>query len=135
MTRFLWFYKCRHCATWAASHVDAGTHVRCNGCGGAKKSEYRMAVNSPEEQEIWAYSLRNGVAHLPIPDTSPKVCTRCGETCEARYLRARMGQIVCKGCYEAEERPYESLLTHDDVRRIEREMAARQEAAFGTTGE
>jgi protein-arginine kinase activator protein McsA len=135
MTKHLWYYTCRHCATWAASHVDAGTHVRCNGCGGSKKSEFRVAVNDPVAEEIWAYSKRNGIAHLPLPDTSPKACARCGETFEAKHLRARMGQIVCKGCYEAEERPYESSLTREDLDRMEREMFARHEAAYGTSGE
>lgn len=136
--RFLYFYKCRHCATWAATAGDDGRYVRCNGCGGSKKYEYRIVVNgNAHDERLWTYAQENGVAHLPIPEQPAFTCVRCAQDFPEKSLRYyRADGVCCRECYRAEDRP-EPLLTPEEqaeraqaVRNLEREMLERQEAAY-----
>lgn len=103
MQRFLYYFKCRHCATWAATDRNVGGYVPCNGCGGSKKFESREPVQDgdPQHEEIWTYARQYGVAHLPLPGQA-KPCARCGIAPASEH---RMGQFICSSCYHAEIRP------------------------------
>jgi hypothetical protein len=135
MTGPAFYYRCRHCATWAVTVKDYGGYVRCNGCGGSKKFEY--LEHAGIDQETYDYAKEFGVAHLPVPKRGPRVCVRC-EAVTERFV-FRVDGVVCRACYRAEDRPptpeewieraaeYEAR--QERMRQLEREMYERQDAA------
>lgn len=144
MTAFLNYYRCRHCATWAVVVGDgpdapagAKRYVHCNGCGGAKKWEYRQPATEVDA-ELIKYATAHGVAHLPIPQQVLVSCVRC-EKRTAAFLYRPDGR-VCLDCYRAEEHPPVKLLTPEEVKAVEE---ARRQATknydhhhqFSSTGE
>ena len=102
-SRYLYYYRCFRCTTWAVTAGDVGRSVRCNGaCGGYKAYKHRELLTSdPHDQELWDYATQHGVAHLPIPNTSSRPCHRCGETFEPKAMRYHQMFWVCKACYDA----------------------------------
>lgn len=128
-TRFLYFYKCRFCATWACTAGDGGKYVKCNGCGGAKKSEYRQAVDCEHYEKMYRLATERGVLHLPIPDAGRHLtCVRCAGHVMFVTGHRRPDGWVCRACYQAEERPaapaYERVSEQDDINRMEAAYAA-----------
>jgi hypothetical protein len=111
--KFLSYFKCRHCATWACTAGESGPYVRCNGCGGAKKFEYRVDVEGEHNEMLFRLAKERGVLHLPIPETGPRACVRCGEISEHTMLRP--DGLVCRECYKAEARPVFELLTPEQI--------------------
>lgn len=143
MSRFLFYFKCRHCATWAVTAADTGKYVQCNGCGGAKKYEYREPVASDEDAKTYHMARERGVLHLPIVTIAERRCVRCGE--RKTLTRRRVDGEVCQECYRAEEHPPLPVkpLTREEheahrqrMRDQEQAMYARQDAAISSsTGE
>ena len=125
VVKYLYYFKCKFCATWAVTAEDSGKYVECNGCGGSKKYEHRVPVESQHDEETWAWAKERGVGHLPRPDFTPKACTRCGETFPYTKLRVRMGGRVCVDCYRAEERPPDPLpdMSPENLKRLDAERA------------
>lgn len=135
--KYLYYFRCNFCATWAVTAEDSGKYVECNGCGGSKKYEHRDPVDCQHDEETWAWAKSVGVGHLPRPDMTPKQCKRCGNTFEYTKLRLRMGGLVCVDCYKAEERPPDPLLTPEqqdqmlaEKRQAQVDDDARMDAAY-----
>lgn len=120
-----WYFKCNHCATWAVTITSDKRHVTCNGCGGYKRFMFEDAIS----EEVYAYAKRNGIAHLPLPDYSPRPCTRCGETFEYSKLHLRMGGLVCVDCYRAEAHPPLLTVEQQAEKLAEQMMQARDDEA------
>ena len=140
-----YYFQCRHCATWAVTIKESGSHVKCNGCGGLKAYKYWAHGDS---QDVIDRCEQYGVAHLPLPQpTKLNPCTRCGERFPLYALRTRLGSLICRDCYQAEDHPALTLPTPAEIDAhlaaqpsAEREALARQEAAYAalessTTGE
>ena len=133
--KYLYYFKCRFCATWAVTAEDAGKYVRCNGCGGSKKYEYRVPVESAHDEESWVWAKANGVGHLPRPGQPiPIRCVRCGELKTTTVNRSDGN--VCPECYQAKPLPAELLTPEQQAENaVARHQAqldddARMEAAY-----
>ena len=130
-TKFLNYFKCAHCATWAISTWANNGYVTCNGCGGSKKWNYRQIVNGEHDEQMWAVADARGVAHLPLPDLTPTPCQRCDTPTPKGQMERRPDGLVCRACYRAEERPtppkMESLSEQDDLDRMEAAYAALEQ--------
>lgn len=145
-SRYLYFYLCKHCATWAATAGDSGSYVDCNGCGGSKAYKHRALLTSdPMHQQLWDYATQNGVAHLPIPVVGSRVCPRCDREVDARKTRYHQMFWICVDCYHAavpppapltEELKAANIAAHAE--RVKRDREAERTGMYpptNTTGE